>query len=154
MVMRVRKTPEKGVEDLGEYPYGETMEPEEGKKRSKTEYPHAFRKVASYSGTARVMKCATGQCGNFDDIINIYVDPEGVQVEQYRGANNRTMNLKGNNDVDPENVKRKDFTFWGGKPKEVSAEYRKKKHSTPVKRIHAKVSNRNKNTGKITKSRK
>lgn len=140
MVLR-KTTKTKGVEDLGESPYGETAEGETGELSA---YPNAFRKIASYSGTTRIMKCK-GNCGAFDDIINIYVDPEGAQIDQYKSANNRYMNLKGNNDVDPSKVSHKDLTFWKGKPKSINAEYRHKKKSKPVKRS---------NKSKRTKSRK
>jgi hypothetical protein len=98
-------------------------------KGSLNEYPKAFKKIASYSGTTRIMKCK-GNCGEFDDIINIYVDVDG----QFIRKDSPVMNAKGKKDVDPANVQRKDLTFWGGTPRAVTAEYRHKKPSKVVSR--------------------
>lgn len=133
MAMKELKKPRKGVEDLGEFPMGESNEevPKRGKKEKgdMTEYPNSFEKVMTMSGTTRIMKCNSG-CGDFDDIINIYIDPKGKITH----INPQRMNTKGHKDVDPQKVERKDLTFWGGKPREVSAEYRRKKRSKPAGR--------------------
>ena len=44
------------------------------KPRGQLEYPRGIKKIASYGGVARIMKCE-GKCGGFDEIVNIYVYP-------------------------------------------------------------------------------
>lgn len=131
------KKSKKKVEQIPEFEVSDVERGTEDVSESMLKrYPKAFKKVASYSGTTRIMKCQNGQCGEFDNIINIYVDPDkGMMVQEYESPKNRIINTAGHDDeVLPSNVVHKNLTFWGGKPKVEYMEYRKKKSSKQVKR--------------------
>ena len=137
----VMKKSKKKLEQIPEFDVSDVEGIKKGTEGSViSRYPKAFKKVASYSGTTRIMKCKDHQCGDFDNIINIYVDPDkGMMVHEYESPKNRIMNAAGNDDVLPSNVTHKELTFWGGKPKVEYMEYRKKKpiHS-PKRRLRRK----------------
>jgi|WetSurMetagenome_2_1015567.scaffolds.fasta_scaffold30656_3 hypothetical protein len=110
----------------------EGYNPDEKKKKVSPEYDRSIKKIASYSGVTRIMKC-DNKCGGFDDIVNIYVYKGGKFEDEYKNAP-VIDEYMGENSISKQAVRdhgHKDLTFWGrtdeGKP-------RRKKVSHPVKR--------------------
>ena len=104
-------------------------------RRKKTiaedDYQRGIKKIASYSGVARIMEC-TNKCGKFDDIVNIYVFPNGVVEDEYNDPNNKVIDeFLGQNTISSKSVKDKDLTLWS---KNRAVADRRKKPSKSVKR--------------------
>lgn len=113
-------------------------EEEQTSKKSKKErkvhegYPNGIKKIASYSGVTRIMKC-TNKCGKFDDIINLYVFPDGVVQDEYNNPENKIIDeYLGQNSINNKAVTHKDLTIWS---KRGNIADRKKKLSKSVKRL-------------------
>jgi hypothetical protein len=87
------------------------------------EYTRGIKKIASYSGVTRVMKC-NGKCGKYDDIVNIYVYPSGIYEDVYDSPDNKVIGqFTGDNAISKKNVKNDNVA------------YRHKKGSKPVRRM-------------------
>jgi|WetSurMetagenome_2_1015567.scaffolds.fasta_scaffold07672_3 hypothetical protein len=88
------------------------------------EYSRGIKKIASYSGVTRIMKC-DGKCGKFDEIVNIYVYPKGIRSEaDYKAAGSPVIDgFTDENSISKKNVKNENVA------------YRHKKKSKPVRRM-------------------
>lgn len=87
------------------------------------EYSRGIKKIASYSGVTRIMKC-DGKCGKFDEIVNIYVYPKGIREAEYKSPDNKVIDeYIGDNAISKKNVKNDNIA------------YRRKKGSKPVRRM-------------------
>lgn len=135
------------------YPPEANAESEEQPISLKTEeYTHGIKKIASYSGVTRIMKC-DGKCGKFDEIVNIYVYPEGI-VNNY--PDDVIDKYTHEHTISKHNVRNhgyKELSIWGKKEAadgspydEISKKWvtakkggeaasRHKKKSKPVRRI-------------------
>jgi hypothetical protein len=117
------------------------------------EYPRGIKKIASYSGVTRVMKCADKKCGGFDEIVNIYVYPEGAVTNYPDDVVDRYTNEHNISKHSVRNHGFKELSIWGKKEAAAGSPYdemsknwvsskkgaqaapRHKKRSKPVKRI-------------------
>lgn len=88
------------------------------------EYSRGIKKIASYSGVTRIMKC-DGKCGKFDEIVNIYVYPKGIRSEaDYKAAGSKVIDeFDDDHSISKKNVKNENVA------------YRHKKRSKPVRRM-------------------
>jgi hypothetical protein len=103
---------------------GYPLPEEEEMKVPKEEYIRGLQKIASYSGVTRIMKC-DGKCGKFDEIVNIYVYPNGIRSEaDYKAAGSKPVDYF----TDEHSISKKNV-------KNENTEYRHKKRSKPVKRM-------------------
>ena len=111
----------------------EGYNPDERKRKVNDEYTRGIKKIASYSGVARIMKC-DNKCGGFDEIVNIYVHPDGRVEEEYR-AGPVIDKYIGENTISKQGVRdhgHKDLTYWG---KHDESKARRKKTSKPIRRM-------------------
>lgn len=111
----------------------EGYSPEEKKKKVNPEYGYSIKKIASYSGVTRIMKC-DNKCGGFDEIVNIYVHPDGKVEDEYKTGPVIDKYI-GQNSISKQAVRdhgHKDLTFWG---KTDQGTPRRKKSSKPVRRM-------------------
>jgi len=105
---------------IEEYPPEATGEPV---VTGADEYTRGIKKIASYSGVTRVMKC-NGKCGKYDDIVNIYVYPSGIYEDVYDSPDNKIIGqFTGDNAISKKNVKNDNVA------------YRHKKKTNPVRRM-------------------
>jgi len=87
------------------------------------EYSRGIKKIASYSGVTRIMKC-DGKCGKFDEIVNIYVYPKGIREKEYLSPDNKVIDpFSDDHSISKKNVKNDNVA------------YRHKKGSKPVRRM-------------------
>lgn len=87
------------------------------------EYTHSIKKIASYSGVTRIMKC-DGKCGKFDEIVNIYVHPKGIRENEYKDPSNKIIDkFDDEHTISKKNVKNDNVA------------YRHKKRSKPMRRM-------------------
>jgi len=101
-------------------------------------YIRGIQKIASYSGVARIMKC-DHKCGGFDDIINIYVYPNGAVVSEYNNPDNKVIGqYHGDNSISKDAVRKhgfKNLAMWGKNDTKIAS--RHKIGTNPIKRISA-----------------
>jgi len=137
MAARVKKLPDEEDQNTP-VNTGEGEKEETKVNKSSPQYTRGLKKIASYSGVLRIMKC-TNKCGKFDDIANIYVFPTGAEVSAYNVAENKVVDeLIGQNSISKSAVRKhgyKNLARWGSHD---TLEDRRKKLSNPVKRITSK----------------
>lgn len=102
------------------------------------EYPRGIKKIASYSGMTRTMRFKD-KSGKFDEIVNIYVYPDGIVDDYEDKVIDRYI---GENAISKQNVRnygQKNKALWGKREEEVgytpTAAARHSKASKPMKRV-------------------
>jgi len=102
------------------------------------EYPRGIMKIASYSGVVRRMDCGSKKCSGFDEIVNLYVYPDGI-VDDY--PNNVIDPLTTSNEISKQSTHKHGSagqSIWGKREKKEGESSRTvprvKKHSVPPKR--------------------
>lgn len=106
------------------------------KKVDNSEYLRTIQKIASYSGITRTMKIKDKN-GQFDEIVNIYVYPNGAVTTNY--DKRYVDKTRGDHTISKQAVRdagSKNLSFWGrAEDAKGLPQKRVKKLSKPMKRV-------------------